>query len=471
MQLIAIILLTLLPHPIFAGERLQRHEHAAKEIKQLNFFKNGRGMTLTPNTVLLYDTFQAIFGKQKLDPYDLLHQRWGVNIQEKAVVGLHSIPYKDMQVGVLGCVVCHSGKAAGKYIIGLGNKNIDVGQMADDAYYIQKFLQISVPDPLKGPEYKELEKSSLAFAHRLSNPKTSNLTQGLVPTSMIRWWFYNIQNMPLPLELPRGTAKVAHFWGYSEKRKVGQFCDGFGDGNLPGWGIAVELSATQTVENVRSYIHDVEKAEDLIGDLLPPKYPFQINTQMAQAGKKLFSQNCMGCHGSYERDKQGHPIYQKPKWIPIHKVQTDADRLAGNTDEFKQLVSSSPLNDVIAYNNYGDGYFAPRLDGIWARFPYLHNASVPTLMDLLSHPSKRPVVFSLKDAGEKYRFDPTFLGLTYPHRGTQDYDELLKKAKKGRRSIYYTKRAGQSNQGHYFSKFEKLSYTDKKKIIEYLKTL
>jgi hypothetical protein len=33
------------------------------------------------------------------------------------------------------------------------------------------------------------------------------------------------------------------------------------------------------------------------------------------------------------------------------------------------------------------------LDGCWARAPYLHNGSVPTLWDLLELPDKRPMVF------------------------------------------------------------------------------
>jgi hypothetical protein len=34
------------------------------------------------------------------------------------------------------------------------------------------------------------------------------------------------------------------------------------------------------------------------------------------------------------------------------------------------------------------------LDGVWARAPYLHNGSVPTLMDLLEDPANRPKQFA-----------------------------------------------------------------------------
>src|SRR5581483_11378328 len=39
------------------------------------------------------------------------------------------------------------------------------------------------------------------------------------------------------------------------------------------------------------------------------------------------------------------------------------------------------------------GYMAQALDGLWARAPYLHNGSVPTLADLLRTPSERPAEF------------------------------------------------------------------------------
>jgi hypothetical protein len=39
------------------------------------------------------------------------------------------------------------------------------------------------------------------------------------------------------------------------------------------------------------------------------------------------------------------------------------------------------------------GYLCPPLDGIWARAPYLHNGSVPTLDALLGPVGDRPKIF------------------------------------------------------------------------------
>ena len=41
-------------------------------------------------------------------------------------------------------------------------------------------------------------------------------------------------------------------------------------------------------------------------------------------------------------------------------------------------------------------FLKPRLEGVWARFPYLHNGSVPNVAALLSRPDDRPRAFSLR---------------------------------------------------------------------------
>jgi len=70
------------------------------------------------------------------------------------------------------------------------------------------------------------------------------------------------------------------------------------------------------------------------------------------------------------------------------------------------------------------------------------------------------VRFTLKDAGERYRFDPVRMGLTrieVPASVPSD------------RSIYDTRLHGQSNRGH--EKFIDLNPQEKDEIVEYLKTL
>jgi hypothetical protein len=455
--MIKLILIALISLPIFAQDvRTERHVEAVDAFKNLQFFYKGRGMAISPDLIKLYDTMsRGGVGTQDLGP---IYQRWGLIFQDNEAKGIFSVPYKGMQVGVLGCVACHSGKAAGEYIVGLGNKNIDVGQIGKDAYLGMKVWGAL---PRANPDFKELHKRSLEFTKGLSEKSMANLTQGLVPTGLIRSWFYKIQGIPFPENFPRGQVKVPHLWGYGEKRKSGSFWDGEGNGELGGWAVAVELYAGQTPENVREYFDRVHKAENYLSEFLPPKYPFQIDKLKAEKGKKLFTQSCQGCHGEYNRDVQGHPIYETTKHIPLRIVKTDPDRLNSLTEELYKLIEINPLNDIMqSVRKSGPGYVAQKLWGIWSRFPYLHNASVPTLYDLLIEPNERPKSFSLKNAGEKERFDETKLGLT-----------SVSVKNEWPRRLYDTSRVGQSNQGHYFNSFKLLSHDNRLELIEYLKTL
>lgn len=438
-------------------ERVQRAEAANKTFRELNFFKDGGGMTLSPNVIKLYEGIKKLSGG-KTD--DLMKYRWGMNVIDGEVMGFFNVPYNAMNVGVLGCVACHSGKAAGEYIVGLGNKNIDVGQIGIDAYNVELFWS-KVP-AVKTPDYLAVEKNALRFSKNLSNPKLHNLTQGLVPISMIRTWFYEQANTSIPENMNRAQAKVPHMWGYGEKRKVGSFCDGFGNGELGGWAIAVELFAGQKSSVVKSYLPKIHQAEDVLGDILPPKYPFAINAGKAGLGKMVYERSCQKCHGTYERDGNHLAVFQAPKHIPFHVVKTDEDRLLGNDPQFYQLVATNPLNDIIQSTNLPKGYFAPRLEGVWARFPYLHNGSVPTIYELISEPGSRSKMFSLTNAGEKSRFDEKNLGLT---------NVVIAEENKTARSTYDTSKPGHSNQGHYFESFKTLTVEDKYSLIEYLKTL
>jgi hypothetical protein len=452
-----LILALLITLPTFAQDvRQDRHLEALEAFKNLNFFYKGRGMMVSPEVISLYEwAGERGLGTSNLGP---IYQRWGLVVEKNKVKGLFNEPYEGMNIGVLGCVACHGGKAAGEYIVGLGNKNIDTYQIGKDAAI---GLKLWGAFPRRNPKFKEMHARSLEFTNALAGSKVGNMTQGLVSTAIIRSWFYKIQNIPFPDNFPPGQVKVPHLWGYGEKRKSGSFWDGEGNGELGGWAIAVELYAGQTPENVREYWPKVHKAEDVLGDLLPPKYPFKVDESKVLAGKKLYEASCLKCHGEHNRDFNLHPVFEPSKHIPIRVVKTDPDRLKALTEELYDLIEKNPLNDVMrAVRKPEHGYVAPKLWGIWSRFPYLHNASVPTLYDLLSAPDSRPKLFSLKNAGERERFDEIKMGLTSVDFG-----------KTSKRQTYDTNRVGHSNEGHYFESFKSFTFENKIEIIEYLKTL
>ncbi len=446
--------------------RLERANSATEAFATLHFYEDSNGMHMSPNLVTYYK-WATRNGSRSRTGYSqkLIASRWGLVFDDGRMAGLFAVKDRGVDVGVIGCVACHSGRAAGQYIIGLGNKNIDVVRMAGEVHRLETWWQKIVPKQRKSEAYLEVEKTALDFASYLGNPDIGNLTQGLVPVSFIRGWFYRVAGDPIPSDFSRGQVKVPHLWGYEQKRKAGQFCDGFGNGEVAGWAAAVELAAGQSPDVVRRYFPKVEAAELLFNDFLPPRYPFAVNRELAQHGQETFTKTCAKCHGEYHRDASGLPVFEQPKWIAWNIVQTDADRLAGNSPEFNARVKLGPLRDLMQLTDLGKGYFAPRLEGIWARFPYLHNGSVPSVRALLTIPADRPRAFSLRDSGERSRFDQNNLGLSQD----QSPKQLAKLIKDRARDVYDVRRVGHSNQGHNF--YTQLPDDEKSAIIEYLKTL
>ena len=446
-------------------DRIEADRRAKDAFLKLNFFAEGDGMHMSPDLVNL--TGQ----KDRLGVADTYRHRWGLNLDaNEQPIGFFREKWKQMDIGVMGCVVCHSGRAAGIFVPGLGNKNIDVLQLGRDVLKTEtawkKWTDVWVR---KDAEYHRVENAALSFASFLAQEPKGNLTQGMVPVAMIRDWFFRIENVPYPAGTPRGAVKVPSLWGYGEKRKVGQFCDGLGDGSLPGWAVAVELVGGQRPEVVRAYRPKIDQAEGVLADFLPPKYPFGYDPIAAITGNRLFARNCAGCHGTYQNDSAVLPIYEAPKWVAWETVRTDRDRIDGNSPLFRSLVDRSPLNDLIKQTALPDGYLASRLVGIWARFPYLHHGGVPSIAALLTPPARRPRVWSLRDAGERTRFDAENLGLTVPAPGSKEEAVLLKKGRAGDRDVYLSERVGHSSQGHDFH--TDLAPDEKHALIEYLKSL
>jgi mono/diheme cytochrome c family protein len=449
-----------------AQSRTEKSAVAQQELLDLRFFYKGRGMMTPPGI--------AFTGGSTSDRIVLgsamrfLNRQFGLIVRNGKPVGLSQLDYEGQKIGVIGCAICHAGKAAGVFVPGLGNKNIDLFKLATAAKTTWSVWEAAdrARHPHDQVERAELRARALHFLNEIGNEDLTNQTQGLIPIGIIRKWFYDQAGTAMDT-LSRGQVKVPFLWGYGEKRKFGSFSDGFGYGVLPGWAIAVELVAGQTPEAVREFEPKIHHAEDVLADLSPPKYPFAIDRELAGRGQAIFERTCAHCHGTYSRDAEGVPVFQIPRFIPYEVVRTDPGRLEGVTPFFREMVRVNPLNDLIRQTDLGPGYIAPRLDGAWARFPYLHNGSVPTLFDLLRVASERPKAFSLRDAGERSRFDESHLGLT---KNLSD-SSLASKIKRGDRSVYDTSMKEHSNRGHEFGFYSDLTDDDRFAIVEYAKTL
>ena len=195
-------------------------------------------------------------------------------------------------------------------------------------------------------------------------------------------------------------------------------------------------------------LQNLERVQKWIGQAPSPTYLYSVDTAMAKRGKVVFENNCATCH-AYDGARTGTVI-------PINEVKTDPNRANHWTQEAADGFNNYPDENSKIFKNFRntDGYTALPLDGIWARAPYLHNGSVPTLAALLTVPPKRPKIF--------YRsfdlYDRKKVGFISEGKDAQKFGYL-----------FDTGIVGNSNQGHKHG--SELEEGDKQDLIEYLKTL
>ncbi|MBN3962573.1 cytochrome c [Nostoc sp. NMS8] len=195
-------------------------------------------------------------------------------------------------------------------------------------------------------------------------------------------------------------------------------------------------------------VEDLQRVQDYISELPPPKYPFAVDKQLATQGKEIFSSTCASCH-AFGGERTG-------KVIPVAEVGTDRHRLdmwtQQGADTYNKFGDGYPwdFNEL----RKTDGYVSVSLDGLWLRAPYLHNGSVPSLQDLLEKPENRPQSF---------------------YRGFDVYDQkkvgFISEGEEAERVgfKYDISVPANSNQGHLYG--TDLPAKEKQALIEYLKTL
>ena len=439
---------------------------AEEEFLRTHNYTFHRGLAIVPGVFELVE----LIDHPPLRPvtHRILESGFGLNLVDGKPIGLFEFQEDGFKMGVFGCVACHSSKAAGKFYVGLGNKSIDVASIGHAILKFEKPYRWT--KPLRGADKQAIVDRAFAFAHDLAHPLIENSTRGMVSINHVNRWFWTAQGLEIPETLPRGGAKVPALYGIKAKAtEEGLFYDGLGAKGSIAWLALPELAAGQTPENLRADFHRIERLWETITQFDPPLYPFDIKRAELARGAAVYAKSCQECHGTYEREATGAPIYKAPHFCPLDMVGTDPDRARASTPELRSLIAKSPLADLVTATDRPAGYFAPRLDAIWARFPYLHNGSVPTLADLLLPPGKRPHFWSLDRPGDRDRFDDVRIGYTLPPASSIDASKLEALGHRGARDIYDVSRPGHSNAGHDFG--TDLPEADRAALLEYLKTL
>ena len=125
-------------------------------------------------------------------------------------------------------------------------------------------------------------------------------------------------------------------------------------------------------------------------------YPFDVDTASAVAARCLYAQYCASCHSAgnteiFSPAVVGTDANRAIIWTPYSMAGLTAALRAGCTDTVTcNNPDGTPVPDAEIVTSTG-GYMALPLDGIWARAPYLHNGSVPSLYALLT--GERPAKF------------------------------------------------------------------------------
>lgn len=208
-----------------------------------------------------------------------------------------------------------------------------------------------------------------------------------------------------------------------------------------------------------------------------------ISLAAAKKGEAVFNQHCARCHGTYEKawsgrgsgalsleDQLATVRVRYHERTPVIDVGTDPGRYLGMRSLAPALnrLAISKKNGILVEPQ--KGYVPPPLVGIWARWPYFHNNSAPTLCAVLTRSARRPRVYY---AGKASNPDTDFdrecngypSGLRIPLEWRQDPD-----------SIYNTARPGMHNRGHDEGIFikngrELLTTEQKRNLVSFLQTL
>ena len=361
------------------------------------------------------------------------------------------------------CMSCHAAKINDEFIIGLGSHDSDFTvNRADNIMLLNSAISTlyggEASDEWKA--YDQFRKSIIAIG-----PTTMTETRGVNPADKITQvliahrdkttleWLdtpnVELDNEVFPTDVPawwllkKKNAMFFHAIGRKD------FCKSFiGSSLLTLTDASKAEEVDQNMVDVLAYINSIE----------PPVYPFAINTALASEGKPIFEKQCVKCHGSYGANSSYPNLLVSLKTIGTDpELSNHYTEPSAINDYFMDWfntgwfgTSSNPL-EIKAIG----GYIAPPLDGIWATAPYFHNASVPSLEDVLSS-QKRPKYWSRTYLNTDY--NQNMLGWNYTVENT-----------KINKNTYDTTLKGYSNEGHTFG--DGLTNNEKKALLEYLKTL
>ncbi len=406
------------------------------------------------------------------------------------------------------CAACHSGNLFGKRIIGLTNRfpranrffhmgkqgmklvNSHLFKLGLKATESERQMLRQTQNTMhwvgtKPPQALGLDTTLAQISLSLARRGTDEYATKYIQTALFP--------RKHPLETLRADSKPAVWWNLKYKTKW------LSDGSIiAGNPILLnflwnEIGRGADLKKLEQWLKDnprpVKELTSAAFATQAPRYTDffptdAIDINKAKKGEKLFVKNCQGCHGQYQKNwslsdnshMTSNELLENHRVVyhdttPIKNVGTDPLRAQGIgylAERMNELKIAKWMGMKVQEQK---GYVPQPLVGIWARWPYFHNNSIPNLCALMTAPSKRPQKFWMGEALDKETdYDSKCAG--YPLG-----KDVPKSWKESKEYLYDTTKAGLSNSGHYQRIFtdksgnEKFSWEEKFQLIEFLKTL
>lgn len=406
-----------------------------------------------------------------------------------------------------GCATCHSSDLFGVKVLGLTNRfpraNEFFRKGAALAPYVNSFIFKNLLQTTEGERLMLVRaKENLKYVGA-KQPVSIGLDTSLAQVALslakrdqdeyaTRTKFSHRFPRKNKLETMVSDSKPAVWWNLKYKNKW--LSDGSIVSGNPvhtnflwneiGRGTDLKILEKWLIDNTKT----IEALTAAVFATKPPRFENffgvdSINIEKAKRGQSHFVKSCQKCHGTYEKgwDLEYSNSLSKKELIqnyrvtyhtqtPIKDVGTDPGRYLG-MNEFAKDLNNLKISKTIGTKVIPQkGYVPPPLDGIWARWPYFHNNSIPSLCALLTPGAARPVTYWAGPAQNKQTdFDQECIG--YPI-GEKTPDSW----KQNKEFLYDSSKEGLSNKGHDDRIFIKdgreiYSREEKLELIEFLKTL
>jgi hypothetical protein len=436
--------------------------------------------------------------------------------------GVYSVPYPNgvrpdflmgytpmqrngVQAFTLACATCHSGSLFGKTVLGMTNRFPRSYSAFSLAHKFRKTMKAEVFTGFGVANREEAELlEAMGKALMSVGPKSpsalgldvsiSFTSRGLARREPDEWAslspYYEKNPRPDWHDKNVAESKPPVWWNVKYKNKWGP--DGsFVSGNPVFTNILWnEIGRGADLRDVDAWMdNNYEKYIELTTAVFSseaPKYtdffaPETIDLASAKRGEQLFLESCSGCHGTYKKNwsLDGSDLLPLKDQLQTFKVLYPSNTrvMDVGTDPWRRMGTTSVerMNQLAIQKKHRTefktqkGYVPQPLVGIWARWPYFHNNSVPSLCAVLTAAKDRPKYYYAGAANNPQTdFDQECNGYPVGNRTPRQWKMASR--------LFNTKKTGLSNAGHDEGIFLKagreiFAPSDKKDIIQFLKTL